>query len=116
MSKPHYKPIVKYNYARRLKSVKPDRTQYFRLHGKRVKTYVSPDGRTLEILEAPKGLIPNPKKYKLTPQDGTLRPIPLEPEPKSSPKPIPKPIPEPPKPQPQPEPEKKEEVKEEPKA
>lgn len=109
-----YKSIAKIEYARKVKALKPGKVQYFKLHGKRVKTYVGPDGRTLEILEAPKGLLPDLNKYKLLPQDGILRQVPIE-KPKSKPKSEPAepespPQPQEPEPQP-PEEEKKEELK-----
>ena len=110
-----YRAIARYQYARKIKALKPGRVQWLKLRGKRVKTYVDPEGRTLKILEAPKGLIPDRRKYKLVPSDGTLRAVPIE---RREREPAPKPKPTPPKAKSEPEPrppegERKEERKEE---
>ena len=124
---PSYKPIMKFQYSRRLKYGKKGRVNYFRYKGRKVKAFITPDGRKLQILKIPKTLLPEfsdvekvipyesrlkvVKKVKPTP---TPAPTPPQPQEKKEerPKPKPKPKPQPnqqpqPKPQPQPRLEEK---------
>ena len=107
-----YNPIVKFTYSRRLKAkgIKPGRINYFKFRGKRVKAYVTPDGKSLQVLNAPKSVLPEiVKAEKLVPREGILqaygpkkKPEKAQPEAEA-----PKPKPEKPKSTPPPKPEQK---------
>jgi nitric oxide reductase NorQ protein len=110
-----YKPIVTFSYSRRVKKLKPGKTQMMRFKGSRVKVYVEPDGRRLKVIEAPKKVVPDLRKAEtLRVVDGRLQVVYKKPDVQPKPKPKPTPPPEPasrpveepsPEPKPVPEPE-----------
>jgi len=111
-----YRPLATFTYSRRVKKLRPGKTQMMRFKGRRVKVYVEPDGRQLKIIEAPKHVIPHLRKAETVRiVDGRLHAVYKKPEPKPEPKPktapplepAPKPPAEEPKPEPEPEPEVK---------
>ena len=73
---PNYKPIMEFQYSRRLKHGKKGRINYFKYKGRTVKAYITPDGRTLQILRIPKTLQPLFSDVeKVIPYDGRLKVI-----------------------------------------
>jgi len=115
---PNYKPIMEFQYSRRLKYGRKGRVNYFNYKGRKVKTYITPDGRKLQILKIPKTLQPEFSDVeKVIPYDSRLKVI-KKPKQKSQAPPAPAPAPEEkppeeekkeekpkPKPQPQPKPQ-----------
>ena len=87
-----YKPLATFTYSRKLKHLKPGRVRWLRFHGKKVKVYLDRDGKKLQILQAPKQVVPELKKAeKIRIVDGTLRA--LKPKEKAEPeKPKVKPV------------------------
>ena len=117
MPKQHYRSLATFTYSRRVKRLKPGKTQTIRFKGSRVKVYVEPNGRQLKVVEAPKCVIPDLRKAEtLRVARGRLQAVRKKPEWQPEPKPRPPPPPEPaprpaeeemstePKPVPKPEP------------
>ena len=110
---PNYKPLMEFQYSRRLKHGRKGRINYFRYKGRRVKAFITPDGRTLQILKIPKTLQPEFEDVeKVIPYDSRLKVIRKKEE--EEPKPTPPPQTtqreekeEQPKPQAQPKPQPK---------
>lgn len=84
------KPLREFHYARSLKYGRKGQVNIFEYRGERLKTYLSPDGRTLQILDAPKSVVPylkiatdiHPYRNRLRLQLRNLKPKP-EPQPKT---------------------------------
>ena len=100
MPKQHYRSLATFTYSRRVKRLKPGKTQTMRFKGSRVKVYVEPNGRQLKVVEAPKRVIPDLRKAEtLRVTDGRLQAVrkkpERQPEPKHRPPPPPEPAPKP---------------------
>jgi len=107
-SRQQYRPLATVRYSRRVKSLTPGRIKTMRFKGQPIKVF-SPDGRSLDIIEAPRSVVTDIKRAEtLRIEDGTLRPIyktpeakptetkpPVKPEPKVEAPPPPKPPPQP---------------------
>jgi len=109
MPKQQYKSLATFTYSRRVKKLKPGKTQMMRFKGSRVKVYVELNGRQLKVIEAPKRVIPDLRKAEtLRVVDGRLQVVYKKPDVQPEPKPKPTPAPEPaPKPVEEPSPEPK---------
>jgi len=110
---PSYKPLMVFQYSRRLKHGKKGRINYFKYKGRKVKAFISPDGRTLQILQIPKTLQSEFENVeKVIPYDGRLK-IVKKKEEKRKPTPPPPPAkkeeppPAPEKPEPEEKPQQK---------
>jgi len=107
-SRQQYRPLATVRYSRRVKSLTPGKVRTMRFKGKNVKVF-SPDGRSLDIIEAPRSVVTDIKRAEtLRIEDGTLRPVYKTPE--AEPKPIEAPpakpeVETPPQPKPTPQPE-----------
>jgi len=88
-----YKPIMEFQYSRRLKHGRKGRVNYFEYKGRKIKAYITPDGRKLQILKIPKTLQSEfTNVEKVIPYDGKLRVI-KERKPQAPPAPPPAPTP-----------------------
>jgi len=80
---PSYKPLMEFQYSRRLKYGKKGRVNYFKYKGRKVKAFISPDGKTLQILRIPKTLQPEFENVeKVIPYDSRLKIIRKKEQPK----------------------------------
>jgi MoxR-like ATPase len=107
---------MEFQYSRRLKYGRKGRVNYFRYKGRKVKTFITPDGRTLQILKIPKTLEPEFSDVeKVIPYDSRLKVIKKKEQPKPAPPPPQEKKEEKPKPQPKPQPKKQPQQKPQPK-
>jgi len=94
-----YKPIMEFQYSRRLRYRKKGQVNYFTYKGRKVKAYITPNGRKLQILDISKSIQADfTDVEKVIPYDGKLKVVKKPPQPPQVQAPAPKKEEEKPKP------------------
>ena len=76
MAKQYGRALATFNYARRIKKIRPGQVRVLRFHGKQVRVLLEPNGKQLKVLDAPKDVINVIRRAEtLRIVDGKIQPV-----------------------------------------